>query len=79
MPAMPPLNEIRIASARNWKRMARLVAPMALRIPISRMRDVTVASMMFMIPMPLTSSVTNATSIRMRVRASAIRPATVSS
>ena len=55
-----------------------LVAPIALRMPISRMRDVTVASMMFMMPMPLTSSVTSATSIRITVRASAIRPATVS-
>ena len=58
MPATPPMSEIRMASARNWKRISRLVAPMALRTPISRMREVTVASMMFMMPMPLTSSVT---------------------
>ena len=44
--------------------MSRLVAPMALRIPISRMREVTVASMMFMMPMPLTSRVTKATSMQ---------------
>ena len=32
-----------------------LVAPMALRMPISRMRSVMLASMMFMMPMPPTS------------------------
>ena len=31
-------------------------APMALRMPISRVRSVTVTSMMFMMPMPPTSS-----------------------
>ena len=31
-------------------------APMALRMPISRVRSVTVTSMMFMTPMPPTSS-----------------------
>ena len=29
-----------MASARNWKRISRLVAPIALRTPISRMREV---------------------------------------
>ena len=51
---------------------------MALRIPISRMRELTVANMMFMIPIPLTNSVTSATNIKTRVSASAIRPATES-
>ena len=36
----------------NWKRMLRFLAPMALRIPISRVRSVTETSMMFMMPMP---------------------------
>ncbi len=36
--------------------MARGVAPSALRRPISRMRSVTDTSMMFMTPMPPTSS-----------------------
>ena len=45
--------------------MARFVAPIWLceNTPIWRMREVTVASMMFMMPMPLTSSVTNETSM----------------
>src|SRR5580692_676868 len=53
MPTMPPVTEMTMASARNWRRISRLVAPTALRMPISRMREVTVASMMFMMPMPL--------------------------
>ena len=36
--------------------MSRRRAPMALRMPISRVRSVTVTSMMFMIPMPPTTS-----------------------
>ena len=36
--------------------MARRVAPMARRTPISRVRSMTLASMMFMMPMPPTSS-----------------------
>ncbi len=36
--------------------MSRRVAPRARRMPISRVRSVTVASMMFMMPMPPTSS-----------------------
>ena len=35
--------------------MSRRRAPSARRIPISRVRSVTVASMMFMIPMPPTT------------------------
>ena len=41
---------------RNWKRMSRLLAPIALRMPISRVRSRTETSMMFMIPMPPTIS-----------------------
>ena len=36
--------------------MSRRLAPSARRMPISRVRSVTVASMMFMIPMPPTTS-----------------------
>ena len=36
--------------------MAELGAPSALRVPISRVRSVTDTSMMFMTPMPPTSS-----------------------
>ena len=49
------------ASVRNWPRMAPRGAPMALRMPISRVRSVTVTSMMFMIPMPPTSRLMAAT------------------
>ena len=45
-------------SMRNWKRMLRRVAPNAFRTPISRVRSVTLTSMMFMIPMPPTSRLT---------------------
>ncbi len=36
--------------------MSRFFAPIARRTPISRVRSITLASMMFMIPMPPTSS-----------------------
>ena len=36
--------------------MSRRLAPRARRMPISRVRSVTVASMMFMMPMPPTTS-----------------------
>ena len=49
------------ASVRNWPRMAPRGAPIALRIPISRVRSVTVTSMMFMIPMPPTRRLMAAT------------------
>ena len=45
-----------MASMRNCTRMSRLRAPMAMRMPISRVRSVTETSMMFMMPMPPTSS-----------------------
>ncbi len=44
-----------IDSMRNWARMSRRFAPSALRMPISRVRSVTVMSMMFMMPMPPTT------------------------
>ena len=41
--------------------MSRVRAPTAMRRPISRVRSVTETSMMFMMPMPPTSSDTEAT------------------
>ena len=43
------------ASTRNCRLMSRRLAPIALRSPISRVRSVTVVSIMFMIPMPPTT------------------------
>ena len=37
------MSEINTASVRNWARISALVAPTALRMPISRMREFTVA------------------------------------
>ena len=45
-----------VASARNWPRIAERGAPIALRMPISRIRSVTVTSMMLVTPIPPTSS-----------------------
>ena len=39
VPMIPPLSERKIASVRNCSRISRLVAPSALRIPISFNRD----------------------------------------
>ena len=43
-------------SAMNWLRMSICLAPTARRSPISRVRSSTVASMMFMMPIPPTRS-----------------------
>ena len=43
-------------STRNWKSTSEPRAPMAIRMPISRVRSVTETSMMFMMPMPPTTS-----------------------
>ena len=53
---MPPIRQTSIASTMNCTRMSFCVAPRALRTPISRVRSVTVMSMMFITPMPPTSS-----------------------
>ena len=55
-PTSPPSVETSTASARNWVRMSERRAPIALRMPISRVRSVTLTNMMFMTPMPPTSS-----------------------
>ncbi len=59
-PATPPSRLSVTASATNWLKMLNGVAPMALRMPISRTRSLIEASMRFMMPMPLTSSDTPA-------------------
>ena len=60
MPMTPPMSDSVTASIRNWSRMSRRRAPTAMRSPISRVRSVTDTSMMFMMPMPPTSSETEA-------------------
>ena len=56
MPATPPATEISTDSVRNCRTMSLRRAPAARRTPISCVRSSTVASTMFMIPMPPTSS-----------------------
>ena len=52
----PPAPVRVIASSKNCQVMSLLLAPMALRTPISRVRSVTLTSMMFMTPTPPISS-----------------------
>ena len=59
--------ESRTASAMNWPTMSERCAPIALRMPISRVRSVTETSMMFMTPIPPTSSEIAATAPRRTV------------
>ena len=61
MPISPPNSDSTIASTRNCSQHLALGAPMASRMPISRVRSVTETSMMFMMPMPPTSRLTAAT------------------
>jgi len=56
IPIIPPSMLKTIASIRNCRCTSSSVAPIAMRIPISRVRSVTDTSMMFMMPMPPTSS-----------------------
>ena len=55
-PTIPPIPASITASTRNCVRMWPWRAPTALRMPISRVRSVTVTSMMFITPIPPTSS-----------------------
>ena len=61
MPAMPPKIDSVTASTRNCISTCPSSAPIASRVPISRVRSVTETSMMFMMPMPPTSRLTAAT------------------
>ena len=56
MPMRPPTMPRTIDSIMNCIMMFWNVAPSALRMPISRVRSVTDTIMMFMMPMPPTSS-----------------------
>ena len=51
-PMAPPTTAITVDSTRNCSRMSRLFAPSDLRMPISRVRSVTDASITFMITTP---------------------------
>src|SRR5712691_13073656 len=55
-PTAPPMTAIVEDSIKNWRRMSPRRAPNALRTPISRVRSVTLTSMMFMMTMPPTTS-----------------------
>ena len=55
-PAMPPRIAMTTLSTRNCGNTSEPRAPMAMRMPISRVLSVTDTSMMFMMPMPPTSS-----------------------
>ena len=56
IPRPQPIMHSTTASIRNWVNMLPRLAPMALRIPISLVRSVTVTIMIFMMPMPPTTS-----------------------
>ena len=60
MPMPPPVTLSMTASMRNCRRISASRAPTARRMPISRVRSVTLTSMMFMMPMPPTTSDTAA-------------------
>src|ERR1019366_4450242 len=60
-PARPPAAESTDDSTRYWYRMSRLRAPTDLRMPISWVRSVTTANMMFMITTPPTTRNTDTT------------------
>src|SRR5437868_2245966 len=78
-PINPPINEISNASDKNCNLISLFVAPIAFRIPISRILALTVDSMIFMMPMPLTRRVMAATKNRTTVRALAVFSATETS
>ena len=61
MPITPPQPDSTVDSTRNWEMMTLRLAPMAFLMPISRVRSVTVTSMIFMMPMPPTSRAMPAT------------------
>ena len=53
---MPPIRQRMTLSVMNCIRIAAAGAPSALRVPISRVRSVTETIIMFITPMPPTSS-----------------------
>ena len=79
-PNRPPIRLTASASIKNCIRMFPRAAPMALRMPISRVRSLTLTSMMFMMPMPPTSREMPAMppSIRERVAVVSLRVESIS-
>ena len=55
-PNKPPMRQISTASIKNCCKILLCRAPMAMRMPISRVRSVTDTSMIFITPMPPTTS-----------------------
>ena len=56
IPMIPPRTVSTTASVRNWRRISPLRAPRAFRSPISCVLSETDTSMMFMMPIPPTTS-----------------------
>ena len=77
MPIKPPSAASTTASIRNCSSTSRSSAPIARRRPISRVRSVTLTSMMFMMPIPPTNRLTAATAPS-RVVITLVVPAMVS-
>ncbi len=63
-PQRPPTRQTNTASIRNCCNTSPERAPTAMRMPISRVRSVTDTSMMFITPIPPTTSEITATSVR---------------
>src|SRR6185437_5639403 len=72
MPMNPPPTLLMMDSVRNCPRTSFLDDPTALRSPISRVRSVTVTSMMFIMPMPEMMRASAETTINTISRISAI-------
>ena len=71
-PMIPPVTLSIMASMRNWLRMSIPLAPTLIRSPISRVRSVTLTYMIFMMPMPPTTSEMPATHPRRMVSMSVV-------
>ena len=73
-----PIEPLRIVmkkpSMKNWRSTALVVAPSALRTPISRVRSFTAISMMFITPMPPRASVMKPTVVKKFRIVSTMRP-----
>jgi hypothetical protein len=62
-PTTPPRHDSTTASIRNCISTSLATAPIARRMPISRVRSVTETSMMFMMPIPPTTRLIAATAV----------------
>ena len=60
MPITPPSRQIKIASIKNCCKILLCLAPIAIRTPISFVRSVTETNIIFITPMPPTTSEINA-------------------